>query len=302
MTTEVRRLRNYINGEFRDAADGRTIDVVSPVTEEVYATSPLSGQADVDAAMEAAAAAFPAWRDTTPAERQKALLKIADAFEERAEDLIAAESENTGKPIGLTRSEEIPPMVDQIRFFAGAARLLEGRSAGEYMEGLTSIVRREPVGVCAQVAPWNYPMMMAVWKFAPALAAGNTVVIKPSDTTPASTVLMAEIMGQILPKGVFNVLCGDRDTGRAMVEHPTPAMASITGSVRVRHPGRRVRRQGRQARPPGARRQGARRGLRGRRHRQDRLGRLEAGFFNASTRTVRPRPASWSTSPSTTSS
>ncbi|WP_103531723.1 gamma-aminobutyraldehyde dehydrogenase [Streptomyces sp. SM11] len=233
MTTEVRRLRNYINGEFRDAADGRTIDVVSPVTEEVYATSPLSGQADVDAAMEAAAAAFPAWRDTTPAERQKALLKIADAFEERAEDLIAAESENTGKPIGLTRSEEIPPMVDQIRFFAGAARLLEGRSAGEYMEGLTSIIRREPVGVCAQVAPWNYPMMMAVWKFAPALAAGNTVVIKPSDTTPASTVLMAEIMGQILPKGVFNVLCGDRDTGRAMVEHPTPAMASITGSVRA---------------------------------------------------------------------
>ncbi|ROV69187.1 gamma-aminobutyraldehyde dehydrogenase [Streptomyces globisporus] len=233
MTTEVRRLRNYINGEFRDAADGRTIDVVSPVTEEVYATSPLSGQADVDAAMEAAAAAFPAWRDTTPAERQKALLKIADAFEERAEDLIAAESENTGKPLGLTRSEEIPPMVDQIRFFAGAARLLEGRSAGEYMEGLTSIVRREPVGVCAQVAPWNYPMMMAVWKFAPALAAGNTVVIKPSDTTPASTVLMAEIIGQILPKGVFNVLCGDRDTGRAMVEHPIPAMASITGSVRA---------------------------------------------------------------------
>ncbi len=230
--------------------------------------------------MEAAAAAFPAWRDTTPAERQKALLKIADAFEERAEDLIAAESENTGKPIGLTRSEEIPPAVDQIRFFAGAARLLEGRSVGEYMEGLTSIVRREPVGVCAQVAPWNYPLMMAVWKFAPALAAGNTVVIKPSDTTPASTVLMAEIMGQILPKGVFNVLCGDRDTGRAMVEHPTPAMASITGSVRVRHAGSRVRLQGRQARPPGARRQGARRGLRGRRHRQDGGGRLR-GFFNA---------------------
>lgn len=124
-------------------------------------------------------------------------------------------------------------MVDQIRFFAGAARMLEGRSAGEYMEGLTSIIRREPVGVCAQVAPWNYPMMMAVWKFAPALAAGNTVVIKPSDTTPASTVLIAEIIGQILPKGVFNVICGDRDTGRAMVEHPTPAMASITGSVRA---------------------------------------------------------------------
>ena len=196
MTTELRRLRNYIDGEFRDAADGRTIDVVNPATGEVYATSPLSGAADVDAAMAAAAAAFPAWRDVTPAERQKALLKIADAFEARADDLIAAESENTGKPLELTRSEEIPPMVDQIRFFAGAARMLEGRSAGEYMEGLTSIVRREPVGVCAQVAPWNYPMMMAVWKFAPALAAGNTVVLKPSDTTPASTVLIAEIIGR----------------------------------------------------------------------------------------------------------
>ncbi|MCA1221332.1 gamma-aminobutyraldehyde dehydrogenase [Streptomyces sp. 8L] len=233
MTTEPRRLRNYINGEFRDAADGRTTDVVNPATGEVYATAPLSGPDDVDAAMRAAAAAFPAWRDTTPAERQKVLLKIADAFEERAEELIAAESENTGKPLGLTRTEEIPPMVDQIRFFAGAARMLDGRSAGEYMDGLTSFVRREPIGVCAQVAPWNYPMMMGVWKFAPALAAGNTVVLKPSDTTPASTVLMAEIIGAVAPAGVFNVICGDRDTGRAMVEHPTPAMASITGSVRA---------------------------------------------------------------------
>ncbi|MDI5965286.1 gamma-aminobutyraldehyde dehydrogenase [Streptomyces sp. SL13] len=231
--SELRTLRNYIDGEFRDAADGRTTDVVNPVTGEPYATAPLSGAADVDAAMAAAATAFPAWRDVTPAERQKALLKVADAIEARAEDLIAAESENTGKPVGLTRSEEIPPMVDQIRFFAGAARLLEGKSGGEYMEGLTSFVRREPVGVCAQVAPWNYPMMMAVWKFAPAIAAGNTVVLKPSDTTPASTVLMAHIMGEILPKGVFNVICGDRDTGRLMVEHDTPAMASITGSVRA---------------------------------------------------------------------
>ncbi|WP_448317994.1 gamma-aminobutyraldehyde dehydrogenase [Streptomyces sp. CO7] len=233
MTTELRRLRNYIDGEFRDAADGRTTEVIDPTTGEPYATAPLSAQSDVDAAMSAAAAAFPAWRDTTPAERQKALLKIADAVEERAEELIAAEVRNTGKPVGLTRSEEIPPMVDQIRFFAGAARMLEGRSAGEYMEGLTSIVRREPVGVCAQVAPWNYPMMMAVWKFAPAIAAGNTVVLKPSDTTPESTVLLAEILGGILPKGVFNVVCGDRETGRMMVEHRTPAMASITGSVRA---------------------------------------------------------------------
>ncbi|MEU4686234.1 gamma-aminobutyraldehyde dehydrogenase [Streptomyces xinghaiensis] len=233
MTTELRRLRNYIDGEFRDAADGRTTDVVNPATGEVYATAPLSGAADVDAAMAAAEAAFPAWRDLVPADRQKALLKIADAMEERAEELIEAECRDTGKPLGLTRSEEIPPMIDQVRFFAGAARMLEGRSGGEYMEGLTSFVRREPVGVCAQVAPWNYPMMMAVWKFAPALAAGNTVVLKPSDTTPASTVLLAEILGSVLPQGVFNVVCGDRDTGRLMVEHPVPAMASITGSVRA---------------------------------------------------------------------
>jgi len=233
VSTELRRLRNYINGEFRDAADGRTTEVVNPATGEAYATAPLSGQADVDAAMAAAAAAFPAWRDTTPAERQKALLKIADAFEERAEELIAAEVENTGKPIGLTRSEEIPPMVDQIRFFAGAARLLEGRSAGEYMAGHTSYVRREPVGVVGQVTPWNYPMMMAVWKFAPALAAGNCTVLKPSDTTPVSTALLAEIAAEFFPPGVFNVVCGDRDTGRAVVSHPTPAMVSITGSTRA---------------------------------------------------------------------
>ncbi|MFV6025831.1 gamma-aminobutyraldehyde dehydrogenase [Streptomyces sp. NPDC056264] len=227
------RLRNYVNGTFTDAVDGRTIEVVNPATGEVYATSPLSGRADVDAAMAAAAAAFGTWRDTTPAERQLALLKIADAIGARADELVAVESRNTGKPLALTAADEVPAMVDQIRFFAGAARLLEGKSAGEYMEGMTSIVRREPVGVCAQVAPWNYPMMMAVWKFAPALAAGNTVVLKPSDTTPDSTLLLAEIIGEILPPGVFNVVCGDRETGRAMVEHPTPAMVSVTGSVRA---------------------------------------------------------------------
>ncbi|MER8187411.1 gamma-aminobutyraldehyde dehydrogenase [Kitasatospora sp. NPDC094015] len=236
--SELRTLRNYINGEFVDAADGRTLDVIDPTTGEVYATSPLSGAADVDAAMAAADAAFPAWRDATPSTRQKLLLKIADAVEARADEIVDAECRNTGKPRGLTLSEEIGPMVDQLRFFAGAARLLEGKAAGEYMDGMTSIVRREPVGVCAQVAPWNYPMMMAVWKFAPAIAAGNTVVLKPSDTTPASTVLLAEIIGGVLrdldlPAGVFNVICGDRETGRLMVEHSTPAMASITGSVRA---------------------------------------------------------------------
>ncbi|WP_406296056.1 gamma-aminobutyraldehyde dehydrogenase [Embleya sp. NBC_00888] len=231
--SDLRTLRNYIDGTFTDAADGGTLDIVDPATGEVYATSPLSRERDVDAAMRAAATAFETWSETTPAERQLALLKIADAVEKRADELIDAECRNTGKPRALTASEEIPPMVDQIRFFAGAARMLEGKSAGEYMAGHTSMVRREPVGVCAQVAPWNYPMMMAVWKFAPALAAGNTVVLKPSDTTPASTVLLAEIIGEILPAGVFNVICGDRDTGRLMVEHKTPAMASITGSVRA---------------------------------------------------------------------
>lgn len=183
--------------------------------------------------MRAAEGAFEVWRDATPSERQMALLKIADAIEERGEELVRAESENTGKPYGLTLEEEIPPSADQIRFFAGAARLLEGRSAGEYLRGMTSFVRREPVGVCAQVTPWNYPMMMAMWKFAPAIAAGNTVVLKPSDTTPVTTVMLAEIASEFLPEGVFNVVCGDRDTGRALVEHPTPQMVSITGSVRA---------------------------------------------------------------------
>ncbi|MEO6502506.1 MAG: gamma-aminobutyraldehyde dehydrogenase [Jatrophihabitantaceae bacterium] len=229
----TRSLTNFINGEQVPAADGRTLDVTNPATGQVYLSSPASGPEDVDRAYRAAATAFQSWRDTTPSERQQALLKFADAVESRAEELIAVESENTGKPIGLTRSEEVPPMVDQLRFFAGAARVLEGRSAGEYMAGHTSYVRREPVGVCGQVTPWNYPMMMAVWKFAPALAAGNTVVLKPSDTTPASTVLLAEIAAEFFPPGVFNVVCGDRDTGRALVSHPVPAMVSITGSARA---------------------------------------------------------------------
>jgi betaine-aldehyde dehydrogenase len=209
------------------------MDLVDPSTGEVFGTAPLSGPEDVDAAVRAAAEAFEGWRDSTPSERQRALLRIADAIEERAEELVAAECRNTGKPVQLTMDEELPPSVDQIRFFAGAARLLEGRSAGEYLKDHTSYVRREPVGVCAQVTPWNYPLMMAVWKFAPALAAGNTVVLKPSDTTPVSTVLMARIMQEFLPPGVLNVICGDRDSGRALVGHPTPQMVSITGSIRA---------------------------------------------------------------------
>jgi len=231
--TKTRRLQNFVGGEHVDSAEGRLYDLVNPATGEVFAQAPLSGEADVDRAFAVAEKAFESWRDSTPSQRQMALLKIADAIEERAEELVRAESENTGKPYSLTMEEEIPAMADQIRFFAGAARVLEGKSAGEYMEGMTSFVRREPVGVCAQVTPWNYPMMMAVWKFAPAIAAGNTVVLKPSDTTPVTTVILAELAAEFLPEGVLNVVCGDRDTGRAIVRHETPQMVSITGSVRA---------------------------------------------------------------------
>jgi betaine-aldehyde dehydrogenase len=229
----VRETRNLIGGELRHAASGETMDLVDPSTGKVFATAPRSGAEDVDAACRAAADAFPAWRDATPAERSLALLRIADAIESRGEELIRLECDNTGKPFQLTLDEELPPAIDQIRFFAGAARVLEGRSAGEYMAGHTSFVRREPIGVCAQVTPWNYPMMMAVWKFAPALAAGNTVVLKPSDTTPLSTVWMAELMQEFLPPGVLNVVCGDRDTGRALVAHDVPQFVSVTGSIRA---------------------------------------------------------------------
>ena len=229
----MRKFRNFIDGKHVDAASGDTLDIVNPATGKVYATSPNSKAADIDAAMQAAARGFETWKESTPSERSLALFRIADAIEARKDEFIAMEVENCGKPVAITTSEEIPPMVDQIRFFAGAARMLEGKSAGEYMKGFTSMIRREPVGVCAQVAPWNYPMMMAVWKFAPAIAAGNSIVLKPSDTTPATTVLLAEIANQFLPAGVFNVVCGDRDTGRTMVAHPTPAMVSVTGSVRA---------------------------------------------------------------------
>jgi len=226
-------LSNYINGESVTSASGERIDLVDPSTGDIFGSAPVSGAEDIDAAYRAASDAFPGWRDATPSARQKAMLAIADVLEEHAEELVDLESLNTGKPVAVTMSEEIPPMIDQIRFFAGAARLLEGRGSAEYMEGFTSWIRREPVGVIGQVAPWNYPMMMAVWKFAPAIAAGNTVVIKPSDTTPVSTIRMAELIGDILPAGVLNVVAGDRETGRALVEHKRPDMVAITGSVRA---------------------------------------------------------------------
>ena len=227
------RLKNFIGGKLVDAKGSGIIELVNPSTGEAYLEAPVSNHADVDEAMAAAEGAFFTWKRTTPSERSLALCRIADALEAAADELVAIETENTGKPVALTLSEEIPPMVDQIRFFAGAARILEGKSAGEYLAGHTSMIRREPIGVCAAVTPWNYPLMMAVWKWAPALAAGNAVVLKPSDTTPASTLRMAEIMADYLPAGLFNVVVGDRDTGRLLVEHPTPQMVSITGSVRA---------------------------------------------------------------------
>ena len=227
----MKKLNNFINGKSVESTSGETTTLVNPSTGQPFATAPKSNAADIDAAFKAASDAFVDWRDSTPSQRQRALLKIADAIESRAEEVIALECENTGKPVSLTTSEEVPPMVDQIRFFAGAARNLEGKSAGEYMPGMTSMIRREPVGVIGQVTPWNYPMMMAVWKWAPAIAAGNTVVLKPSDTTPASTVWMANLMAEFLPAGVFNVVCGERETGAALVNHKRPDMVSITGSV-----------------------------------------------------------------------
>ncbi|HYO33251.1 MAG TPA: gamma-aminobutyraldehyde dehydrogenase [Nocardioidaceae bacterium] len=231
MTT--RTLQNLINGELVDSADGKTSTLVNPSTEEEFAQAAVSGHEDVDRAFKAAATAFETWRDATPAERQRALLKLADAMEERTDEFVRIESENTGKPLGFTTTEELPPAIDQVRFFAGASRVLEGRSAGEYLAGHTSYVRREPIGVVGQVTPWNYPLMMAIWKIAPALAAGNTLVIKPSDTTPASTLLLGELCNEFFPPGVVNVVTGDRETGRALVEHPIPQMVSITGSVRA---------------------------------------------------------------------
>ena len=231
--TGPRSLRNHVGGRYVDPATDRTTDVVDPATGRVVATAPVSGAEDVDAAYDAATTAFAEWRAATPSERQKALLDFADAIEERSDELVRLEAENTGKPHALTASEEVPPMVDQLRFFAGAARVLEGRASAEYMKGHTSWIRREPIGVIGQVTPWNYPMMMAMWKIAPAIAAGNTVVLKPSDTTPETTLLLAEIASEFLPDGVLNVVTGDRDTGRLVVEHSSPAMVAITGSVRA---------------------------------------------------------------------
>jgi betaine-aldehyde dehydrogenase len=231
MTT--RTLKNFVNGKYVEAKSSDALELIDPATEEVYAHSPISSAADVDGAYTAALAAFESFKETTPSERQLALFRIADEMEKRADEFADLESQDTGKPRTTLVDDEIMLSVDQIRFFAGAARNLEGRSAGEYMKDHTSMIRREPIGVVGQVTPWNYPLNMAVWKFAPAVAAGNTTVLKPSDTTPQSTLLLAEICALHLPAGVVNVITGDRTSGAAMIDHKIPQMVSITGSVRA---------------------------------------------------------------------
>ncbi|HEY7966896.1 MAG TPA: gamma-aminobutyraldehyde dehydrogenase [Solirubrobacteraceae bacterium] len=228
----MRTLSNFIDGDFRPALDGATEAVLNPATGEEIAQAPLSTAADIDAAVAAAKRAFETWSQTTPAARADALLALAAKVEEHGEELAREEAINAGKPIAGVLSDEVSVMCDNLRFFAGAARCMEGRAAGEYMEGHTSMIRREPVGVVGQITPWNYPMLMAIWKIGPALATGNTIVLKPAETTPVTTLRLAELAAEILPAGVFNVVCGHGEpAGQPLVEHPDVAMVSLTGSV-----------------------------------------------------------------------
>jgi betaine-aldehyde dehydrogenase len=226
-------LRNVVGSRSVDAATDRCTDVLDPATAQPYCRAPISGPADLDAAFAAARDGAAVWRETTPAERARALLRIADTIDDRADRFVDAEVRNTGKPRASMVRDEMPHIADCFRFFAGAGRVLDGLAAGEYLAGHTSWVRREPVGVVAAVTPWNYPLMMAVWKLAPILAAGNAVVLKPAETTPVTPLMLAELAAEHLPPGVLNVVCGDRDTGRAMVTHPVPDLVAITGSVRA---------------------------------------------------------------------
>ncbi len=231
MATQVSALRNFIDGQLVDS-DGESEEILNPATGEELAQAASSTPEDVQEAVAAARRAFASWSQKTPAERSQALLAMAERLEENGEELARLEALNAGKPLAAVASDEIPVMVDNLRFFAGAARCLEGRAAGEYMEGYTSFVRREAVGVIGQVTPWNYPLMMAIWKIAPALAAGNTVVLKPAETTPITTVRFAELTAELLPKGVFNVVTGRGEpTGQALISHPDVDMVSLTGSV-----------------------------------------------------------------------
>ena len=227
----VTKMQNFVGGEWVDATEGETMEVINPATGETIAEVPRGSQADVDRAVEAAKKAFEEWRDTTPGERAEMLLKLADLIDENTEELAELESRNVGKPLSYAR-DEMPVSSDNIRFFAGAGRVLEGKSAGEYMRGYTSMIRREPLGVVGGIAPWNYPLMMAVWKLAPALAAGNTQVLKPSEQTPLSTLRFAELAADVLPAGVLNVITGDGEpVGAGIVRHPDVRLVSLTGDV-----------------------------------------------------------------------
>ncbi len=231
MSVTTSRQQNYVAGEWVDAVEGDTQDVINPATGETIAQVPRGSEADVDRAVAAAKQAFEEWRETTPGERSEMLLKLADALEEHADELVRTEMANVGKPHGVM-VDEVPASADNLRFFAGAARNLEGKAAGEYMRGYTSMVRREPVGVVGQIAPWNYPLMMAIWKIGPALAAGNTIVLKPSEQTPLTTLKLAELAGEIFPAGVLNVITGDGEpVGAGIVRHPDVRMVSLTGDV-----------------------------------------------------------------------
>jgi betaine-aldehyde dehydrogenase len=231
-TASQTKIENFIDGEHRPATDGSDEPILNPATGEQIATAPLSGEQDVDAAVQAAKRAFKEWSETPPGERALALLRIADAIEENADEFSQLESLNVGKPIESMREDEMPVIVDNLRFFAGAARCLDGLAAGEYMRGYTSMIRREPIGVVGQIAPWNYPLMMAIWKIGPALAAGNTVVLKPSEQTPLTAARLAEICAEHLPKGVLNVIFGHGEpAGAGIVRHPDVAMVSLTGDV-----------------------------------------------------------------------
>ncbi|HEV8565004.1 MAG TPA: gamma-aminobutyraldehyde dehydrogenase [Actinomycetota bacterium] len=222
----------FINGDWADASDGGTRDIINPATGEVLANVAEGTADDANRAVEAAATAFETWFDSTPKDRQLALLKLADRIEEHAEEIVGIEARNVGKPYAVTMSEEIPPIVDNLRFFGGAARTMEGRSAGEYMAGFTSFIRREPIGVAGLIAPWNYPLMMAIWKIGPALATGNTIVLKPSELTPLTAIKLTELAADLFPPGVFNLVTGDGvPVGDTLVRHEKVGIVSLTGDV-----------------------------------------------------------------------
>jgi 1-pyrroline dehydrogenase len=231
MSVAVQAYKNFVGGEWVDAVDGETMEVLNPATGDVIAEVPRGTQADVDRAVAAANEALPDWLEKTPKDRMELLLKLADLMDEHAEELARLESLNVGKPMSIAR-DEMPFSADNLRFFAGAARNLEGKSAAEYVEGYTSIIRREPLGIVAGITPWNYPLMMVVWKLGPALAAGNVQILKPAEQTPLTTLRFVELAQEVLPPGVLQVITGEGvPVGSGLVEHPDIRLVSLTGDI-----------------------------------------------------------------------